>query len=287
MIDEVLELDAIGQARRIRSGDVSATELLEASIARIEKENPALNAVIHPLFDKARAQVAADDLAEGPFKGVPFLVKDAVCQTKGDPYHLGMRVLKEAGHVAKADTELATRFRNAGFVFVGKTNTPELACSVTTESLAYGATHNPWDPGHSPGGSSGGSAAAVAARFVAAAHANDMGGSIRIPASHCGLVGLKPSRGRVSMGPLSEEWGNSVQHVVCHTVRDSAAILDATAYPFPGDGVIAPAPSASASSDFGRCSDQTKGAVSAKLVECATVRRRLATAGKATVGQLD
>ncbi len=244
MIDDVLELDGLGQAERIRAGDVSPAELLEACITRIEKQNPTLNAVIHPLFDKARGQLERGEIGDGPYHGVPFLVKDAVCQTEGDPYHVGLRVLKDVGYTAKADTELARRFRAAGFVFAGKTNTPELACSVTTEPLAYGASRNPWNVDHSTGGSSGGSAAAVAARWVAAAHGNDMGGSIRIPASHCGLVGLKPSRGRNSLGPeLGEFWGPLThEHVLTRSVRDCAAILDATAGAAPGDPYTAPPP---------------------------------------------
>ncbi len=244
MIDEILDLDGLAQAEHVRAGDVSPAELLEASIARIERENPTLNAVIHPLFDKARAQVEAGTIGDGPYRGVPFLVKDAVCQTEGDPYHVGMRVLKEAGYTAPVDTELARRFRAAGFVFVGKTNTPELACSATTEPLAYGASRNPWHVDYSTGGSSGGSAAAVAARHVAAAHGNDMGGSIRMPASHCGLVGLKPTRARNSLGPeLGEFWGPLThEHVLTRSVRDCAAILDATAGPAPGDPYTAPPP---------------------------------------------
>jgi amidase len=245
MADELLDLDATAQAEHLRRGDVTSSELLEACIARIENGNATLNAVIHPLFDKARATVAEQRVTDGPFAGVPFLVKDAVCHTAGDPYHLGMRALKEFGFTAKTDTELARRFRAAGFVFVGKTNTPELALSVTTEPIAYGATHNPWDTAHSTGGSSGGSAAAVAARWVPAAHANDMGGSIRVPASHCGLVGLKPSRGRSTLAPgHGEFWGPLThEHVVTRSVRDSAAILDAIAGPAPGDPYTAPPPS--------------------------------------------
>ncbi len=244
MLDEILDRDGLAQAEHVRAGDVSVSELVEASIARIERENPRLNAVIHELFDKARAQVEADAIGEGPYRGVPFLVKDAVCHTEGDPFHIGLQVLKDAGYTAKSDTELARRYRKAGFVFVGKTNTPELAFSATTEPRAYGATHNPWNVDYSPGGSSGGSGAAVAARFVAAAHGNDMGGSIRLPASHCGLVGLKPSRARNSLAPeLGEFWGPLThEHVLTRSVRDSAAILDATAGPAPGDPYTAPPP---------------------------------------------
>ena len=240
--DEILDADGLAQAEHLRAGDLSPAELVEASIARIEARNPALNAVIHPLFEKARRQVEEGRLVEGPFTGVPFLVKDAVCQTEGDPYHCGMRVLREAGHTADHDTELARRFRNAGFVFVGKTNTPELAMSATTEPVAYGATHNPWKLDRSPGGSSGGSASAVAARLVAAAHANDMGGSIRVPAAHCGLVGLKPTRGRGTLAPdFGEYWGPLThEHVVTRSVRDSAAILDAIAGAAPGDPYSTP-----------------------------------------------
>ena len=243
MPHDFAELDATAQAALVRSGEVSPAELVDAAIARIEKRNPDLNAVIHPLFDKARAQAAAR-LPEGPFRGVPFLVKDAVCHTAGDPYHVGMRLLKERAYVAETDSELARRFRAAGFVFVGKTNTPELATSVTTEPLAYGATHNPWKRDHSPGGSSGGSAAAVAAGLVPVAHANDMGGSIRVPAAFCGLVGLKPSRARGSLAPaFGEYWGPLThEHVVSRTVRDSAAVLDATCGAALGDPYTAPPP---------------------------------------------
>ncbi len=243
MSESILSQDATAQARAIERGETSASELLETAIARVEKSNPELNAVIHETFDRAR-EIASGALPEGPFRGVPFLVKDAVCQTKGDPYHLGMRFLKERGFHSDHDSELARRFRAAGFVFVGKTNTPELAMSATTEPLAYGATKNPWNTDHSTGGSSGGSAAAVASGMVAAAHANDMGGSIRIPASYCGLVGLKPTRARGSLAPdFGQYWGPLThEHVVTRSVRDSAGVLDAIAGAAPGDPYSAPAP---------------------------------------------
>jgi amidase len=243
MPDPLALLDATAQAELVRRGEVSAPELIEAAIARIEHLNPALNAVIHPLFDKARA-AAAQRGPEAPFRGVPMLIKDAVCHTDGDPYHLGMRFLKRRGWTARGDTELARRFRAAGFVFVGKTNTPELALSVTTEPLAYGPTRNPWDPAHSPGGSSGGSGAGVAAGLAPVGHANDMGGSIRIPASFCGLVGLKPTRARSTLAPdLGEYWGPLThEHVVTRSVRDCAAVLDAIAGPAVGDPYTAPPP---------------------------------------------
>ena len=149
MNDEISTLDATAQAELVRRGELTPEEAVEAAIARIERLNPGLNAVIHPLCEKAR-ETAKSGPADGPFRGVPFLVKDAVCHTAGDPFHAGMRFLKERGFVAERDTELARRFRAAGFVFVGKTNTPELAMSATTEPLAYGATHNPWELDHSP-----------------------------------------------------------------------------------------------------------------------------------------
>jgi amidase len=237
-------LDATAQAELVRKGEVEPLELVDAAIARIERLNRELNAVIHPLFEKARAVASSPDLARGPFRGVPFLVKDAVCHTAGDPFHCGMRFLKERGYRAESDSELARRFRAAGFIFVGKTNTPELALSPTTEPLAYGATRNPWNPAHSTGGSSGGSAAAVAAGLAPVGHANDMGGSIRVPASCCGLVGLKPTRARSSLAPgFGEFWGPLThEHVVTRSVRDSAAVLDAIAGPACGDPYTAPEP---------------------------------------------
>ncbi len=240
---DLSRLDATAQAELVRKGDVSAVELVEAAISRIEKVNPALNAVITPLFDKARAQ-AASKLEPGPFRGVPFLLKDLVAASAGDPLHSGMQLMKDLGFVAPDETYLVRKFREAGFIVLGKTNTPELGLAATTEPLAYGPTLNPWNPKHSAGGSSGGSASAVAARMVPAAHANDGGGSIRIPASECGIVGLKPSRGRVSLGPLfGEAWhGLAIEGAVTISVRDAAAILDAISGPMPGDPYSAPPP---------------------------------------------
>ena len=244
MSDDFAWMDATALAELVRAGEVTPAELVDAVIARIEKLNPQLNAVIHRLDDKAMAAAVDPELPDGPFRGVPFLVKDGVCHTAGDPFHCGMQVLKDVDWHEDTDTWLAQRYRAAGFVFVGKTNLPELAASVTTEPLAYGATHNPWSLAHSPGGSSGGAAAAVAGGIVPAAHGNDMGGSIRAPSSACGLVGLKPTRGRTTLGPdFGEFWGPLThEHVLTRTVRDSAAILDAVAGPGPGDPYTAPAP---------------------------------------------
>ena len=236
--------DATAQAERIHLGETTAEELLEESIARITELNPAINAVIHPLFEKARDEVANGNVAEGPFHGVPLLVKDLLCATAGDPYHAGMRLLRDHQWTAQGDSYLALRFRQAGFVILGRTNTPELGASATTEPVAYGATKNPWNISHSTGGSSGGSAAAVASGMVTVAHGNDMGGSIRIPASACGLLGLKPSRGRISLGPdHAQYWGPLAQDsVLTRSTRDLAGVLDVIAGPMPGDLFTTPPP---------------------------------------------
>jgi len=242
--DELAWTDATGQAELVRQGEITPSELVEAAITRVEQLNPQLNAVIHSLADKARAAAADPQLPDGPFRGVPFLVKDGVCHTAGDPFHCGMQALKELDWHEDADTWLAQRYRAAGFVFVGKTNLPELATSITTEPRAYGATRNPWDVTRSPAGSSGGAGAAVASGMVAVAHGNDMGGSIRAPSSACGLVGLKPTRGRTTLGPdFGEFWGPLThEHVLVRSVRDSARVLDAVCGPGPGDPYTAPAP---------------------------------------------
>jgi amidase len=216
-------LDATAQADLVRSGEVTPRELVEGAIERIEALNGDLNAVIHPLFEEALATEPAD----GPFKGVPFVVKDLVCAVKDTPHHEGMRFLRDQGFRADADSWLAGRFREAGFVFVGKTNTPELGILPTTEPEAYGPSRNPWNTAHSPGGSSGGSGSAVASGMVSIGHANDGGGSIRIPASCNGLVGLKATRARVSMAPLGDFVGGlATELVVSRSVRDTAAVLE-------------------------------------------------------------
>src|SRR5437773_7555006 len=242
MSDELALLDATAQAELVRQRKASPRELVDAAIARIERVNPKLTAVVIQRFEKARAEAAAPDLPDGPFRGVPFLLKDLICHSAGDPYHAGMRLLRELGWVERHDTHLAARFRAAGFVFLGRTNVPELGPAPTTEPLAYGPTRNPWDTGHSTGGSSGGSAAAVAAGLVPVTHANDGGGSIRIPASECGLVGLKPTRGRVSQGPLTgEAWAGGVADgAVTRTVRDAAGLLDAISNRMPGEPYYPP-----------------------------------------------
>jgi amidase len=240
---EVFSEDATAQAARVRSGECTSLELVDAAIARIEKLNPVVNAVIYERFEKARDE-AKKPLPDGPFRGVPLCIKDSQCRTAGDPYHLGLRALRDARYVAPHDSLLATYFRQAGFVIVGRTNVPELSCSSTTESYAYGAARNPWNVELSTGGSGGGSAAAVASGMVPVAHSNDTGGSTRVPAACCGLVGMKPTRGRTSFAPDVGSWeGQLGEHgVLTRTVRDNAAIMDAIVGTVPGDAYFAPRP---------------------------------------------
>ncbi len=235
-MDDVLSLDATGQAALIAAGEVTSAEVVGAAIAKVEEADGEINAVIHRCFDQALA-TAEGDLPDGPFRGVPFVLKDLDGTAVGLPLHQGCRALRDAGHVAEADDTLVARFRAAGLVVIGKTNTPELGLIPSTEPEAYGPTHNPWDLTRTAGGSSGGSAAAVAAGMVPMGHAGDGGGSIRIPASACGLVGLKPSRGRVPVGPeMGEVWGGLVARLaVTRSVRDTAALLDAVSGPSVGD----------------------------------------------------
>jgi amidase len=242
LADQTRWMDATDQAALIASGEVSPSELLEAAIERIERVDPTLNAVVIRWFDHAREIAASPDLPHGPFRGVPFLIKDLFADFAGQRISNGNIALKEAHVIADADTTLVSRYRAAGLVIAGRTNSPELGSVPTTEPVAWGATHNPWDTTRTPGGSSGGAAAAVASGMVPFAHASDGGGSIRIPASCCGLFGLKPSQGRITLGPIRDESGLAVEHCVSRTVRDSAALLDATRGPGVGDTVIAPAP---------------------------------------------
>ncbi len=244
--------DAVGLAQLVRERKVSPLELVEAAIERLTVLEPKLHCLASESFERARQQ-AAGELPAGPFRGVPFLLKDAVQHSEGDPYRHGIGALAGSEWRSSHDTELARRYRAAGFVLLGRTKVPELTMSSTTEPLAYGPAHNPWSLTHSPGGSSGGSAAAVAAGIVPAAHGNDMGGSIRIPASCCGLVGLKPSRDRTSPAPdHGEYWGPlTYEHVITRSVRDSAAVLDATAGTVPGDLHTAPTPARPWSDEVG------------------------------------
>ncbi len=235
-------MDATDQAALVAKGEVTPGELLEAAIERIEQSNRSLNAVVIEWFDHARSVAADPKLPDGPFRGVPFLLKDLYTSFAGQTLSNGNVALKEAGKVDTADTTLVARFKAAGFVIAGRTNSPEMGSLPTTQPVAWGATRNPWALGRTPGGSSGGAAAAVAAGMVPVANASDGGGSIRIPASCCGLVGLKPSQGRITVGPRRAEAGLGVELCVSRTVRDTARLLDAVRGPGIGDTVIAPAP---------------------------------------------
>jgi amidase len=239
--DEYTSHDALGLAALVERGQVTPEELLEAAIGRLEDVNPKLNAVVIPMFEEAR-RAAADGPPRGPLRGVPFLVKDLHVLCEGVRTTYGCRLF--ADFVPDHDSELMRRYRASGLVVFGKTATPEFGLTTTTESVLFGQTRNPWMPSHTSGGSSGGTSAAVAAGIVPAANASDGGGSIRIPASCCGLFGLKPTRARTPMGPdLGEGWsGMSAIHAITRSVRDSAALLDASAGPDRGAPYWAPPP---------------------------------------------
>ena len=235
------DLDATGLAAAVRAGELSARESVEAAIERIERLDSSLNAVVGRRFEEALAEVDRG-LPDGPLTGVPTLVKPLGADVRGLPTTRGSRLFADA--VASADSELVRRYRAAGLVVLGTTNTPELGLNASTEPTLHGPTRNPWRTTHSPGGSSGGAGAAVASGMVPVAHATDGGGSVRIPASMCGLFGLKPSRGRVSPAPYPVTLANvtTAQHAVTRSVRDSALLLDVAAGPLPGDayGVAPP-----------------------------------------------
>jgi amidase len=225
--------DGLGLAELVARKEVTPDELGAAAFEAVAKVNPRINAVLHTIPKEAAAEIRAG-LPRGPFTGVPFLIKEIVLHAKGVRCEMGSKLAQ--GYVPDADTELMARFRRAGFVLAGTTQTPEFGYNPTTETRAFGPVHNPWNLGHSPGGSSGGSGAAVAAGIVPIAHANDGGGSIRIPASCNGLVGLKPSRDRIPSGP---DYGDLLCGLACEfaltrSVRDAAALLDAVAGPDPG-----------------------------------------------------
>lgn len=238
---EYRQYDAVGLAELVKSGQVDPGTLLDIAIARAEAVNPAINAIVTPLYDWARRQLPVLG-TEGDFAGVPFLLKDLLSALAGVPMSSGSRALRQfvPGH----DSTLVTRYRQSGVVIFGKTNTPEFGLMGVTEPEAFGPTRNPWNTGHTPGGSSGGAAAAVAAGIVPMAGAGDGGGSIRIPASCCGLFGLKPTRGRVPCGPdAADFWdGAAIEHVITRSVRDSAVMLDNICGPANGDPYWVEAP---------------------------------------------
>jgi len=237
--DDFAFLDATAQAELVRRKEIQPIELVEAAIERIERLNPDLNAVVTPMYDKARA-AATSNLPDGPFTGVPFLLKDLLASYGGVRMTAGSKFLRD--FVPDHDSELVARLKRAGLIILGKTNTPEFGILPTTEPHIFGPSRNPWDLERTTGGSSGGSAAAVAAGLVPMAHGNDGGGSIRIPASCCGLFGLKPTRARNPLGPDNGDImsGLVVEHALTRSVRDSAALLDATSGPDVGDPYWAP-----------------------------------------------
>lgn len=235
------QYDALGLAQLVRDKQVTPGELVDEAIHRIEAVNPRINAVIHTMYDEARAQ-AQEPVPAGCFAGVPFLVKDLLASYAGQPMSFGSRSMR--GYVPTHDSSMVQRFKSSGVITVGKTNLPEFGLAPTTEPEVFGPTRNPWDPTRTPSGSSGGAAAAVAARIVPMASGGDGGGSIRTPASACGVFGFKPSRGRNPVGPdIGEIWHGAVaEHVLTRSVRDSAAMLDVTQGPDAGAPYFAPPP---------------------------------------------
>jgi len=239
--DELALLDATSQSELVQRKQVTPLELVDAAIARIEELNPSFRAVVTPMFEIAR-DTARGPLPKGPFRGVPFLLKDLLASYAGVRMASGSVALKD--FVPDHDSELVVRLKRAGLVILGKTNTPEFGILPTTEPRLFGPSRNPWAPMRTPGGSSGGSAVAVATGMIPMAHGNDGGGSIRIPASCCGLFGMKPTRGRNPLGPDFGDImsGLVAEHAITRSVRDSAALLDATAGPDVGDPYFAALP---------------------------------------------
>ncbi len=283
IFDDYDRYDAVGLAHLVREGATTAGELLESAIARLEAVDPVINAVTVKMFGEARAAIEAG-LPDGPLRGVPFLLKDLFAPYADSVMTNGSRLY--ADYVCDHDSELVARYRRAGLVVFGRTNSPEMGIAYTTEPHLHGPTRNPWDLDRTPGGSSGGAAAAIAARVVPAAHASDGGGSIRVPASCCGLFGLKPTRGRTPAGPdAGEGWaGMSVGHAITLSVRDSAALLDACAGPDVGDPYWAPPPARAFADEVGADPGELRIAVSAETPtgapvdpECIAAMERAAT----------
>ena len=242
LADDTRWLDATAQSELVASGKVSPLEMVNAAIERVERYDSKLNALTYRWFEAARQLAASNVLPDGPFRGVPYLLKDLYAAEAGKPLSNGSKAYKAANYVSTEDTTLVARYKAAGLISIGRSNSPEFGSVPVTEPEAWGQTRNPWDLTRTSGGSSGGSASAVAAGIVPIAHASDGGGSIRIPAACCGLVGLKVSQGRISMGPYRDESNLGVEHCVSRTVRDSARLLDATHGPGIGDVIIAPTP---------------------------------------------
>ncbi|MDP6475798.1 MAG: amidase [Alphaproteobacteria bacterium] len=280
------DYDALGLAELVRAGDITPGELMADALGAIEQLNPELNCVVGDL--SAQAERALDEgLPDGPFTGVPFLIKEIGVQAAGSPLRMGSKLCD--GFVPQADTELMSRFRRAGLLTIGTTPTPEFGFNPTCESIFHGPTHNPWDTTRSPGGSSGGAAASVAARMLPIAHANDGGGSIRIPASACGLVGLKPTRARVPAGPLAGEplSGLAIELCVSRSVRDSAALLDAVAGADVGAANVIAAPARPFSDEVSVPPGRLKIAWSAKAINDAPVNAEVAAGLERSVALLE
>lgn len=283
-ITEYAKLDGLALAELVKQGEVSAAELAEEAIARIEKHNPQLNAVVTKLYEVGRS--AAQAPVDGLFKGVPFLLKDILGDLEGVETRQGSRFI--SGVPAQQDSTLTKRFKASGVSILGKTNVPEFGLLPTTESALYGPARNPWNPEHSTGGSSGGSGAAVAAGIVPMAHANDGGGSIRIPAACCGLVGMKPTRARNPLGPvIGDIMGGLIsEHVVTRSVRDSAAMLDCTAGPEGGDPYAAPRQAESYLSEVSKDPGTLRIAYSTKKLDGTALDAECVTAVEKTAALL-
>jgi amidase len=259
--NDVIWLDATAQAELVGKGAVSPADLVDGAIARIERLNSRLNCVIFPRYEKARAEARnADSIPRGPFRGVPFLMKDLLQTTEGEPFSWGWKPFKDAKMTARSTSYVAGKFHAAGLITIAQSTVPEWGATLSTETRAWGATRNPWDTSRIAGGSSGGAGAAVAAGIVPMAHGNDAGGSIRIPASFCGLVGLKVSRGRTSLGPAHAEFWHGLceEGVLTRSVRDTAAALDAIAGYMPGDPWMAPPPARPFRDETGRPPDRLR-----------------------------
>ncbi len=241
LVQTYADSDALGLAEMVRRKEVTSAELTDIAISLIEALDPNLNAVVIRAFDQARAR-AAQPAGDGPFAGVPYLLKNIGSECEGLPMTAGLDYRKD--YVSTADSEMVRRIKASGLTILGRTNVPENGWCIATEPRYHGPTLNPWSPAVTPGGSSGGAAAAVASRMVPMAEGTDGGGSIRVPASCCGLVGLKPSRGRITYGPeVVDIWFGSVYFfALTRTVRDTAAFLDATAGTLPGDPYTPPVP---------------------------------------------
>jgi amidase len=281
---ELAALDATAQADLVRRGEVTPGELVAAAIERTEHLNPKLNAVVTPMFERAQAQSRAD---AGLFPGVPMVLKDLVAEVEGVRFTEGSRFL--AGNVSTFTSEIVRRFEHAGLVIIGKSATPEFGMSPSCEGALFGPTRNPWDLDRSTSGSSGGSAAAVAAGIVPIGHANDLGGSIRYPASNCGLFGLKPTRARNPLGP---EYGDAmsgwaVEHVLTRSVRDSATVLDAISGPGLGDPYEVAAPSRPFAADVGADPGRLRVAYSGAINDGSPGHPDCTAGLETTIGLLD